>query len=70
MSRLLVGEADTDAIHTANHVIQRVIDGSGASIRRTDIGDVVNLGVKLGLVADVPVGAYVQIHDRVQLHRS
>src|SRR6516162_203921 len=64
---ILVAEADADAEHAADHVIQRVVDVVLLYIRWTDVGDVVDLGIQLGLVADIPVGAHVEIHDRVDV---
>jgi hypothetical protein len=65
--RFLVGEAHADAIHAADHVIQGIVGVLATGIRRRRVGDIVDLCVKLGLVADTPVRTHVQIQDRVDL---
>src|SRR6185312_13432070 len=63
----LVREADADTVHAANHVIQIVAGVLATGIRRVGVGDVIDIGIELDLVADVPVGTQVEVQDRIDL---
>ena len=63
----LVVEADADAEHAADHIVQRVVGVLATDIRRTGVGDVVDLGIELGRVAEIPVEPDIQVQDRADL---
>src|SRR5581483_12058684 len=64
---LLIRETDADAVHAADHVIQSIVGVLATGIRRTGVGDVVDIGIELGPVVEAPVATQVEVQDRVHL---